>query len=1098
MRKILFTLFTFLCSIGCYCQIEIGNALFDNFEYSSAIKYYNQADSLDKDTKIKLALCHFVTHDYIEAEKHLKELSRDKDLDPIFSYYYATCLKNNKKYDLAKRYFNRLIQLDTTHFLTLLQLQSLDSITTWDTIAENAEIAPLVNLNTSLADFSPKFYENGILICSELKFDSIKKRRKIALDYFDNANKNEQKNLIEQLKNDLNYGLNISPRASVFFIPFIEEKQLFQKNAIDLIPANAIGKPTLVAENKKHSIGAFDFNPITKELYFTKIPIFNSWEPEISEHSLLFKGIIDEETHRLKNEKEVHLKKVSNIYGIGEPAISSDGSTMYFVSDMPGGEGGTDIYIVKKKENGNWGKVENLGPAVNSKGDELNPYIYDDTRLYFSSNGKPGYGGLDIFVAEIINNFDSVSNASLLTRPINSSADDFGITIHPINESLGIIVSNRSGGSGDDDLYMIHFTDIKPYVKGYVMNQDSLPQKEAIVRLIDENNEEIAQLKSNAQGKYRFDLKEEKEYKLMASSEGLAKEIIINTDETWSGNERKDLILEPATTVQGYVYDENGDPVANAKMELFNEHDSLILTIYADETGFYQFVLDEDEDYLVMGSKYNKIGDKYISTSSDYIPDSISNITIFNPTAFIEGIVYDENGDSVQGAIVRLFDSSNVEIERVTSDENGYYHFDMSSNHHYRVIATTDGMVDDITIDTGKDWEGNEKKDLHLKPHPTGQGKTITENEEAVSDVNISLFDENGNRLLTIFSNETGYYQLPLLADSANLLKGNKGSLEGETTIVNDTNYNTLSTNDIVLIDKNNTLTSVEGIIKDQEGNPVPNARIDLYDENGKFIATAVSDENGKYIHGLEKNQSFQLIAIKDDLEGLENVFTGDKWNKEQSVDITLLPSGKISKGNVTDIDSHEAIKGVKITLFDNETNKKVVTFTDENGDFNIKLSPNKSYTLKLELDGYYPKTIELPNGTEIPDHIDLEHLKIDHAGYQVESIYFNYDKYDITESSKKQLDLLVEKLKEDRQLKLEVRSYTDCRGADEYNIYLSKNRSKSVKNYLIKNGVFKQQIITKSLGATNFVNNCNEDDKCTEEEHQLNRRSEFEFVSNK
>ena len=279
----------------------------------------------------------------------------------------------------------------------------------------------------------------------------------------------------------------------------------------------------------------------------------------------------------------------------------------------------------------------------------------------------------------------------------------------------------------------------------------------------------------------------------MASTEGMAKDITINTDGNWAGNERKDLILEPATTIQGYVYDENGDHIPNAKMELFDENDSLILIIYTDETGFYQFVLDDDEEYLVMGSKYNKIGDKYIFTSENYTSDSISNITIFNPSAFIEGIVYDENGRPVQGAIVRLFDSSNVEIERVTTDKNGAYHFDMSSNHHYRVIATSNGLVEDISIYTGKDWEGNEKKDLHLKTHPTVQGKTIKENNESIEDVKVKLFDNNGQLLLTIFSNESGYYQLPLLSDSTNLLKGDKGVLSGETSVINDTNYNTNS-----------------------------------------------------------------------------------------------------------------------------------------------------------------------------------------------------------------------------------------------------------------------------------------------------------------
>ncbi len=1095
MRKILFTLFTFICSANFYCQIEIGNALYENFEYATAIKYYYKADSLDQDSKINLALSHYRIKDYLNAEELFKEIIRSDQIDPIFKFYYAVCLKNNKKYDLARANFNSLLKLDTTHTLTLLNLQSIDSLEIWDTLPEKTNIAPLENLNSSLADFSPKFHENGILICSELKFDSLKKRKSIALNYFDNTtDKAQQKIQIEQFKNDLAYGLNVSPRASIFFIPFNKEKKLFQKNALHDIPEDAIGEPTLVAENKKHSIGAFDFNPITNEIYFTKIPIFNSWKPDISAHSLLFKGTIDKSTYRLKNERSIHLKGVSSIYGAGEPAMTSDGNTMYFVSDMPGGEGGTDLYRVSKKENGKWGKAENVGPNINSIGDELNPYLYDDTRLYFSSNGKPGYGGLDIFVCEVID--DSLGSPKLLRSPINSSADDFGITIHPINESLGVIVSNRANGKGDDDLYMIHFTDIKPYVKGYVLTVDSLPQSQAIVRLINENNEEIAQLKSKSDGTYRFDLEDEKQYKLLASTEGMAKEAIINTDESWAGNERKDLILEPATTVQGYVYDENGDPVPNAKMELFNENDSLILIIYADENGYYQFVLDEEEEYLVMGSKYNKIGDKNITTSADYTSDSISNITIFNPSAFIEGIVYDDNGKPIQGTIVRLFDSSNVEIERVTSDENGYYHFDMNSNHHYRVIATSDGMVDDILIDTGNDWEGNEKTDLNLKSHPTAQGKTISESKKSITDARVKLHDENGNLLLTIFSNDSGFYQLPLLSDSSNLLKATKGSLNGEISILNDSNYNTTSVNDITLIDHNSNLTTVKGIVRDQNGDPVPSAKVNLYDEDGNFIATAVTDENGKYHHGLEKNKNFQLVAVKEGFEGLENVYTGEKWDKNNMVDITLHPAGEISKGTVTDIDSHDAIKGVKVTLFDNQTNKKVVTFTDDNGDFKIKLSPNKSYTLKLELDGYYPKTIDLPTGQKIPDHIDLQHLKIEHAGYQVEAIYFNYDKYDITESSKKQLDILCEKLKKDRLLKIEIRSYTDCRGSDEYNKYLSKKRSNAVKDHLLNKGVFKQQVITKALGATNFVNNCNEDDKCTEEEHQLNRRSEFKFIS--
>ena len=147
-------------------------------------------------------------------------------------------------------------------------------------------------------------------------------------------------------------------------------------------------------------------------------------------------------------------------------------------------------------------------------------------------------------------------------------------------------------------------------------------------------------------------------------------------------------------------------------------------------------------------------------------------------------------------------------------------------------------------------------------------------------------------------------------------------------------------------------------------------------------------------------------------------------------------------------------------------------------------------------MDGYFPKTIELPMGDKIPEKIvmDKETLDLEPSPFTVEAIYFDYDKFSITAKSKIELDLLVERLNKNTKEGIEISSYADCRGSDQYNINLSRNRSLAVKRYLNMKGVAKGQIRTKSLGATSFVNNCYQADLCSEEEHSLNRRAEFQF----
>ena len=140
----------------------------------------------------------------------------------------------------------------------------------------------------------------------------------------------------------------------------------------------------------------------------------------------------------------------SSEYSLGHPALNHDDTKLYFVSDMPGGYGGPDIYVVDILEDGSFGEVRNLGPRINSEGREMFPYIGKDNVLYFASDGLDGYGKLDVFASKIFDN--TVSVPLNLGEPVNSIDDDFAFIIDD-ERDMGFYSSNREEGKGDDDIY---------------------------------------------------------------------------------------------------------------------------------------------------------------------------------------------------------------------------------------------------------------------------------------------------------------------------------------------------------------------------------------------------------------------------------------------------------------------------------------------------------------------------------------------------------------------------------------------------------------------------------------------------------------------
>tara|TARA_R110002096_G_scaffold172575_2_gene346392 strand:- start:914 stop:2863 length:1950 start_codon:yes stop_codon:yes gene_type:complete len=212
-------------------------------------------------------------------------------------------------------------------------------------------------------------------------------------------------------------------------------------------------------------------------------------------------------------------------YWNSTPSFSPDGETLYFASNRPGGYGGTDLYKATKMASGNFGKGVNLGPEINTPGNEMFPRLLANGEFYFASDGHPGFGKLDLFVFKEVEDTNMVIN---LGPNFNSIADDFGIFFTKYPEE-GFITSNREGGKGDDDIYYFKDMTPAPKVVNVLLNvvtktiaengeEQILPQVR--VMLYDDNNQTIDGNLTSQSGRLRFPLEPEKKYSMIASKSG--------------------------------------------------------------------------------------------------------------------------------------------------------------------------------------------------------------------------------------------------------------------------------------------------------------------------------------------------------------------------------------------------------------------------------------------------------------------------------------------------------------------------------------------------------------------------------------------------
>lgn len=287
-------------------------------------------------------------------------------------------------------------------------VKKMDSMPKPKKLKGKVEVRNVKILNGLKDDFSPMFFENGILFCS---------------------NSRKVKDADEKVPDDLN--LKYAPFDSL----------------------GKLGKPTSFGRrtNSKTHEGPSCFSRRGDTMFLTRN---------------MSRGGIDKKNKEGKYTLKIYVKSRDTMgnfmsdkilpfelesYSYCHPTLSADGKRLYFVSDMPGGFGGMDLYVIRKINDSTWTSPINLGARINTVKNEVFPYINDEGRLYFASNGqRNGKGGLDIYHIDI----DSrAAMAIQMEAPFNTEGDDFGIMFLPKNKQKGFFSSNRIGGSGGDDIY---------------------------------------------------------------------------------------------------------------------------------------------------------------------------------------------------------------------------------------------------------------------------------------------------------------------------------------------------------------------------------------------------------------------------------------------------------------------------------------------------------------------------------------------------------------------------------------------------------------------------------------------------------------------
>ncbi len=482
-RYIIFLLliaaFTFQDSFAQKRKSERAYSSFKAGEYYDAIDFfkdsYSKARKADRETRTELgymiAECYRLTNDPRNAETWYRLAVRSSVSKPEAQFYLAESLKKNGKYPQALEEFRKYKQIAPSDPKADQEIRACELANEWMRNPEAYRVEELKDLNSREADFSPAYGRDDFGVV-----------------YFTSSR--------DDAAGNKTHGATGQGFTDIF------ESRLDKKSKWSTpVPVDRI--------NTEFEEGTPSFTQDYSEMFFTRC---EAGKRETKGCIIMFSKRSGDSWSEPVNSEILPDSLVA-----AHPAISPDGLTLYFVSDKEGGFGSKDIYkVTRDGDNDPWSSPENLGPDINTPGDELFPFLREDGSLYFASDGHIGMGGLDIFKAN--QQPDGSWVVQNMKSPVNSFADDFGISFEKGSEK-GIFSSTRKG-RGNDELYGFELPPLRFNVTGLVKDEKTgTPVSSAVVQLIASDGSNL-QAETGEIGDFKFALKQDVDYIFLASKRG--------------------------------------------------------------------------------------------------------------------------------------------------------------------------------------------------------------------------------------------------------------------------------------------------------------------------------------------------------------------------------------------------------------------------------------------------------------------------------------------------------------------------------------------------------------------------------------------------
>ena len=455
-------------------HIRQGNRSFENLAYSDAIVHYEKVypESTDSEVEIKLAESYFKVRNIDSSEVIYSNALKNGNRNPTIYFNYGKILMEKGRYKEAGEYFSLYLKQYKNNLVAKMLLASCNSIREHFIDTTLYVLKPIIE-NEFKNAFSIVEYQNGAVFAAD---------------------------------KEVFFGKKINAWTGNSYLDLYTIRKDVDGNWL---------APNLLAGdiNGRFHEGPACFSADGNSVYFTR----SNYQKrkmvvnEKDENNLkIFKStLIDGKWKKLEE-----FTYNNDDYSVGHPSLTEDGKTLYFVSDMPGGYGGTDLYKCSF-ENNTWLKPENLGAMINTPGNEMFPYIHEDGSLYFSSDAHNSMGGLDVFIT--YNNGARWANPENLNYPINSQKDDFGFSLNDDNKS-GFVSSSR-----DQADKMYSFDKVPPTFNLYGIAHEK-GSKIAIegvnVEITNSTTGEVINLVSDKRGSFKLKLQPETKYLLYCTKIG--------------------------------------------------------------------------------------------------------------------------------------------------------------------------------------------------------------------------------------------------------------------------------------------------------------------------------------------------------------------------------------------------------------------------------------------------------------------------------------------------------------------------------------------------------------------------------------------------